>query len=177
MAAVGFDVASRVDAFDARTRRTPARVARPSPNIARGARPLFERSEAMPHSRVLLGVLVCLAPLTRVAVQVPAGLRAAIAARDSAIIRGDAATWDRLTASTFTVVGQDGSMLTKAERLALMKSQGGMPPWTRSREVAHRYGDVFVVRFFANSEWFLEVWVMEEGQWKSAATQVTFAKK
>ena len=78
---------------------------------------------------------------------------------------------------TFTVVMADGSMVTKAERLAGFKTQTAMPVWPRSREVAVRYGDAYVVRFLANGEWFLEVWALENGQWKTAATQVTRAKK
>ena len=131
----------------------------------------------MPCSRILLAVIVCLAPLTTAPAQVPDALRAAILARDSAIARADAAVWDRLTWPTFTVVMADGSMVTKAERLAGFKTQTAMPVWPRSREVAVRYGDAYVVRFLANGEWFLEVWARENGQWKTAATQVTWAKK
>ena len=131
----------------------------------------------MPCPRILLTMIVCLAPLTTVPAQVPGALRTAILARDSAIARANAAVWDRLTLSTFTVVMADGSMVTKAERLAALKTQRAVPPWLRSREVALRYGDVYVVRFLANGEWFLEVWALEKGQWKTAAAQVTLAKK
>ena len=131
----------------------------------------------MPCSRILLTVITCLAPLTAAPAQVPDALRAAILTRDSAIARADAAVWDRLTLSTFTVVMADGGMVTKAERLAGFKTQTAMPAWSRSREVAVRYGDVYVVRFLANGEWFLEVWALKNGQWKTAATQVTRAKK
>src|SRR5262245_57877724 len=53
--------------------------------------------------------------------QVPADLEKAIPDRSAAVWKADAATWDRLTAPEFTVVGTAGRMRTKAERLAQLK--------------------------------------------------------
>jgi len=109
--------------------------------------------------------------------QSPADLRAAMGARDSAIARVDAAAWDRLTASTFTVVQEDGVMMTRAERLTQFKAQkpSGFAP--RTREIVTRLGDVYVARYLRGSVWILDVWTREGGRWKVAAVQVTTAKK
>ena len=109
--------------------------------------------------------------------QTPADLRAAMGARDSAIANADAAGWDRLTANTFTVVQDDGVMMTKAERLTQFKAQKptGFEPRTRERVV--RYGDTYLARYLSGEWWILELWVREDSRWKAAAVQVTPAKK
>ena len=68
-------------------------------------------------------------------------------------------------------------MMTKAERLAELKTQSAVPCCRSPARPRHRSGDVYVVRFLANDGWFLEVWSRENGQWKTAAVQVTSAKK
>jgi hypothetical protein len=84
---------------------------------------------------------------------------------------------DRLTASTFTVVQEDGIMMTKAERLAQFKAQKPTAFAPRTQERIVRYGDTYVARFLSGGTWILEVWVREDGRWKAAAVQVTTAKK
>ena len=78
--------------------------------------------------------LSCLVP-SAIAAQVPADLREAMRARDEAVVKADAATWDRLTADDFTVVLADGTLLTKAERLAQFKTQQAMSPAPAQVEV------------------------------------------
>ena len=109
--------------------------------------------------------------------QVPNELRASMQSRDSAVAKADVATWDRLTAETFTVVQEDGIMMTKAERIAQMKTQKPSPLVARQREQFNRYGDVFVRRFVAGDIWVLDVWAKQSGGWRVVAVQVTSAKK
>jgi len=132
----------------------------------------------MTMMRPLQLMLLALGFITSAATaQAPADLRAAMGARDSAIARVDAAAWDRLTASTFTVVQEDGVMMTRAERLTQFKAQkpSGFAP--RTREIVTRLGDVYVARYLRGSVWILDVWTREGGRWKVAAVQVTTAKK
>jgi hypothetical protein len=120
--------------------------------------------------------LSCLISPTLVA-QVPPELQAAMQARDEAITKADAATWDRLTADDFTVVTLDGTLMTKAERLAQLKTQKAttrVPP--QNVQVKH-YGDVFVRRFRTGDAWILDIWVKGAKGWRAAAVQVTPAKK
>jgi len=56
------------------------------------------------------------------AAQIPAELREAMRARDRAVALADAVTWDRLTADDFSVVQENGVFMTKAERLAELKT-------------------------------------------------------
>ncbi len=70
----------------------------------------------MSRTRMLLTFAVtCLVP-SAMAAQVPPELREAMRARDEAVAKADAATWDRFTTDDFTVVLADGTLLTKAER-------------------------------------------------------------
>ena len=131
----------------------------------------------MPYARILFTAIVYLVPLTMASAQVPDDLRTVMLARDTAVAQANVASWDRLTSSTFTVVTSDGRILTKTERIAELKTQSAGPVLSRSREVARRYGDVYVVRSLANGEWFLDVWEKENGQWKVAAVQVTSVRK
>ena len=128
--------------------------------------------------RTLKLTLVALGWIASVATaQTPAVLRAAMGARDSAIAKVDAAAWDGLTASAFTVVQEDGVMMTKAERLTQFKAQKPTPFEPRTRERVVRYGDAYVARYLSGGAWILELWVREDGRWKAAAVQVTTAKK
>ena len=98
-------------------------------------------------------------------------------ARDLAVAKADVATWDRLTTEDFTVVTPDGTMLTKAERLAQLKQQ--KPDTLRPvlQERVTRYGDTAVRRIRrpsgAGEVWIMDVWVKDAGRWRVAAVQVT----
>ena len=132
----------------------------------------------MRKMRTLKVTLVALGLIASAATaQTPADLRAAMGARDSAIANIDAAAWDRLTASAFTVVQEDGVMMTKAERLTQFKAQKPTPFEPRTRDRVVRYGDTYIARYLTGGVWILEVWVREDGRWKAAAVQVTTAKK
>ena len=108
--------------------------------------------------------------------QVPADLRDAMQARDTAFYAVDPAQWERYTAPTFTTVQQDGSFMTRAERLVNLRSQTPKPYVPRSREQNTQRGDLVIARFFSGGFWVLEVWSRETGAWTVLTSQVTIAK-
>ena len=97
-------------------------------------------------------------------------------ARDTAFYAVDAAQWERYTASTFTTVQQDGSFMTRAERLVNLRSQTPRPYVPRAREQNMLRGDLVIARFFSGGLWVLEVWTRETGNWMVLTSQVTTAK-
>jgi hypothetical protein len=109
--------------------------------------------------------------------QVPAELRLAMRARDSAFYLVDVARWEQYTAPAYTTVQQDGSFLTRAQRLVTLKAQTPKPYVPRTREQNTRLGDVVLARFFGGGLWVLEVWKLEQGHWMVQTSQVTAAKK
>ena len=110
------------------------------------------------------------------AAQLPADLRAAMQARDTAFYAADAAQWEKYTAPAFTTVQQDGSFMTRAERLANLRTQAPRPYVPRSREQNTQRGDIVLARFFSGGLWVLEVWTRETGPWMVLMSQVTTAK-
>jgi hypothetical protein len=131
----------------------------------------------MSIARISLLVLAAsLAVTSSAGAQVPADLRAAMQARDTAFYAVDPAQWDRYTAPTFTTVQQDGSFMTRAERLANLRAQAPKPYVPRSREQNERRGEVVVARFFSGGLWVLEVWTRETGTWMVLMSQVTTAQ-
>jgi hypothetical protein len=125
---------------------------------------------------ILLALTASLAISSPATAQVPADLQAAMQARDKAFYAVDAAQWEKYTAPTFTTVQQDGSFLTRAERLANLKTQTPRPYVPRSREQNERRGDLVAARFFSGGLWVLEVWTRETGTWMVLMSQVTTAK-
>jgi len=111
-----------------------------------------------------------------VGAQVPTELRTAMQARDTAFYSVDPAAWERYTAPTFTTVQQDGSFMTRAERLTHLKTQQPRPYVPRSREQNTQRGDLVVARFFSGGLWVLEVWTRESGTWMVLMSQATTAK-
>ena len=128
------------------------------------------------RTSTLLSVLLCMvgSPLWA---QVPADLQRAMQERDQAVDKVDAMTWDRLTAPNFTVVDATGTFLTKAQRLAELKTQKPAAPTTRERVQIEPYGNVFVRRFLSGGNWVLDVWLKDSAGWRVVAVQVTPAKK
>jgi hypothetical protein len=112
-----------------------------------------------------------------IAAQVPADLKQAMSARDVAVAKIDAATWDRLTTEDFTVVQANGALLTKAQRLAQFKTDTATTPLPHQEETIKQYGGAFVRRFRAGEIWVLDVWVKDAKGWRVAVVQVTTAKK
>jgi hypothetical protein len=131
----------------------------------------------MSIARVFLFALsASLAATSSAVAQVPAELRAAMVARDTAFYAVDAVQWEKYTAPTFTTVQQAGSFLTRAERLVNLRTQTKRPYVPRSRELNERRGDVVVARFFSGGLWVLEVWTLETGMRTVLMSQVTTAQ-
>ncbi len=131
----------------------------------------------MPAPRLLsLALIVAIVLPVSTRAQVPAALRLAMHARDSAFYSANAAKWEEYTALTYTTVQQDGSFLTRADRLVTLRAQTARAYVPRSREQNTRRGDVVVARFFSGGLWVLEVWTLEQGRWVVLTSQVTTAK-
>jgi len=141
--------------------------------------------------------LVCVAPCAAAA-QLPAKVDKAMRARDRAEVTFDATVWDRFTADDFTIVLADGTLMTKAERLAQLRTQGAsidgqvvseaiviehpfaLPetPLRRHTDVQiQRHGNVFVRRFRQDDIWIVEIWAKDGLGWRVQAAQVTRARK
>jgi hypothetical protein len=128
------------------------------------------------YSFPLALVLSCLIP-SLASAQAPPELKEAMRLRSQAVAQADAATWDRLTADDFTVVLQDGTMLTKAQRLAQFKTQAPSRRSPPQQEQIKHYGETYVRRFLGDNGWVLELWTKDSGKWRVAAVQVTPAAK
>ena len=63
--------------------------------------------------------------------------------------------------------------MTRAERLANLRTQKPKPYVPRSRELNERRGDIVIARFFSSGLWVLEVWTRESGTWMVLMSQVT----
>ena len=131
----------------------------------------------MSMARISMLVLAAsLASAGAAAAQVPDDLRAAMKARDTAFYAVDPAQWEKYTAPAFTTVQQDGSFMTRTERLANLRTQTPRPYVPRSREQNERRGELVAARFFSGGLWVLEVWTRETGTWMVLMSQVTTAK-
>jgi len=124
---------------------------------------------------LLLALAASLSATTPALAQVPADLRAAMQARDTAFYAVDSAQWEKYTAPAFTTVQQDGSFMTRAERLANLRTQTPRPYVPRSREQNTQRGEIVLARFFSGGFWVLEVWTRETGTWMVLMSQVTTA--
>jgi|SRR6187431_1812142 len=124
---------------------------------------------------LLLALAASLSATTPALAQVPADLRAAMQARDTAFYAVDSAQWEKYTAPTFTTVQQDGSFMTRAERLVNLRTQTPRPYVPRSREQNTQRGEILLARFFSGGFWVLEVWTRETGTWMVLMSQVTTA--
>jgi len=124
---------------------------------------------------LLLALAASLSATTPALAQVPADLRAAMQARDTAFYAVDSAQWEKYTAPAFTTVQQDGSFMTRAERLVNLRTQTPRPYVPRSREQNTQRGEIVLARFFSGGFWVLEVWTRETGTWMVLMSQVTTA--
>ena len=106
--------------------------------------------------------------------QAPPELRQAMQQRLEAVWSKNAATWARLTSDEFTLVVPEGTLMTKEQRLAALKTEKPEPNHALRNERTHMYGDTAVHRFVDGSEWVLEVWHLENGVWRVVAAQVNF---
>ncbi len=113
----------------------------------------------------------------RLFAQTPADLRKAMQERDQAVNKADAVTWDRLTADEFTLVDETGTFMTKAQRLAQLKTQKPSAAGQIEKEQITGKGDVYVRRFLIGGQWWLDIWVRTPAGWRVTAVQGTVAKK
>jgi len=105
---------------------------------------------------------------------VPADLDQAIRTRDTAVVKADFATWDRLTTPDFTVVTKTGTLVNKAVKLATLRKQ--RPEATqaeRTEQVITVYGASAVRRMKVNDDWVMELWVKDAQGWRAAGAQFT----
>ena len=132
----------------------------------------------MSRTRILLCIVALgLMGTLAASAQEPPGLRDAMHSRDGAVEKGDAATWDKLTAARFSVVLEDGRLLSKADRMNELKSKKAPGPVPIHDEQVMQFGDTVVRRFKSGANWVLEVWASEGGSWQVVASQVTVAAK
>ena len=88
-------------------------------------RPHHQLEEIMSKARIFRNALSLMLVIPcAMAAQVPADLANAIGTRDRAELAFDPVTWGRLTADDFTIVLADGTLMTKAQQLAQLESQG-----------------------------------------------------
>ena len=113
----------------------------------------------------------------RLLAQAPPDLRKAMQERDQAVDKADAAAWDRLTADEFTLVNETGAFMTKAQRLAQLKTEKPSAAAVHEKEQVTGKGDVYVRRFLSGGQWWLDVWVRTPSGWRVTAVQGTVAKK
>ena len=110
--------------------------------------------------------------------------------RAAAVVAGDVATLDKLTADDFTFIHPDGQMTGKAQTMDAIKAgQIKLTSNTVSDLKVRMYGDVAVVTGKADLEgtafgqnvtgqvMFTRVYVKKDGRWQSVAYQQTAVAK
>jgi hypothetical protein len=101
---------------------------------------------------------------------------AAEEALGKAIEAGDVAMYDKLTASDFQFITGAGAIMSKADRLALLK-KGGSKGFRTSDHRVRFYGDVAVVTGRQGPGEgpvrFSRVWVKQGSEWRAVVTQAT----
>lgn len=107
----------------------------------------------------------------------PADLVQARADRRAAMIQGNPANFDKLTAADFIGVDATGRVETKAERASRIQAPATPPPPLappqRLNEHTLTYNNDTVVFFWQQTnpqgtQFFSETWVKDNGQWKCA---------
>jgi hypothetical protein len=112
--------------------------------------------------------------------QVPADLVQAVWARETAVDKVDVATWQRLTASEFTVVNDAGRLLTRAERIAELKQTkpvASPTPCGQEKFTMFANGTAATRRYRCGATWWLDVWAKSAAGWRALAVQGTPAAK
>ena len=124
-------------------------------------------------TRSILCVALCCLGGMPLRGQIPQDLQQAMRTRDQAVAQADAATWDRLTTDDFIVVGPDGKLMTKPERLVGIRQQKPRTPSPHLQEEVRVYGDAAVQRFQdSDSVWVIILWVKQARGWRAAAAQI-----
>jgi uncharacterized protein DUF4440 len=105
---------------------------------------------------------------------IPAELEKAVRARDEAVAKKDAATWDRLTTPDFITVRPDGKLMNKAERLAqLMAEEPQARPKPKKEQFIRNSDTVLRQLQASDGTLWIDVWVKEGQVWRVASGQGT----
>ena len=110
--------------------------------------------------------------------------------RNQAVLKGDAATLDRMTSDDYTFINQRGELRTKTEILTGFKSGTFKYDARQVSDLEVRvYGDTAVVigramqkgvensKDYSGENRFTRVYVKQKGRWVSVALQVTLVAK
>lgn len=127
-----------------------------------------------------LAALLLMVSARTVAAQVPADLTQAIKARDQAVGKVDVPAWERLTATGFTVVDDNGHRFTRAERLTDFKKTkpaGSPGVCGQERTAMFANGTTATRTCLIDGTWWLDVWVKGATGWQVVAVQGTRAAK
>jgi hypothetical protein len=125
----------------------------------------------------IVAAVVTAVPAAVLQAQGDKALEETAAARSKAMSSGDAAGWGKYTTEDFIVVGPDGSMRTKAERLAEIKAKPTAASGLTDVKV-RKYGPGTAVSIGQGTvdgkpTRITTVWVQQEGVWKAASVQLT----
>ena len=122
---------------------------------------------------LLTGVLFLSATSVQ-AQQLDPALEQAAAARNAARIGQDSETWGRYTADDFIVIGTDGTVLNKSERIAAInRGEGTEPAPTDSERNVRRHGDAVIIVTTSATNHVTTVWINEDNSWLVAHVQFT----
>ncbi len=116
---------------------------------------------------VLLASMSC-------AQEVDSALQQAMDAREAARVAGDSEEWARYTTDDFLVTGPDGTVLTKTQRMAAIDRNENTGAVQRSDVLVRTYGDTVIVTGRGGvGGRATQVWVMSDGQWRTAAVHLS----
>lgn len=131
----------------------------------------------------LVWATICLLSLSTVALyaqsQDERQIRTAEEAMAKAIADGDVAAYDRLAADDFQFITGAGAIVTKSQRLALLK-KGPTPGFAATPDSIRFYGDVAVVtgrQGVGGVVRYTRVWVRQTAGWRAVATQAVAIAK
>jgi Domain of unknown function (DUF4440) len=107
-------------------------------------------------------------------------LQDASAARLKSMASGDAAGWGKYTTDDFMVIGVDGAIRTKTDRMAEIKSapNPAAAASTPSDQKWRMYGpstaiNTLQITVDGKPTRVTTVWVKQDGEWKAASVQLT----
>ena len=111
-------------------------------------------------------------------------LQDAQAARSQAMRSGDGAGWGKYTTDDFMVVGADGAVKTKAERISEINATKSSPPAAQPTQPDTKWR-VYGTTAIATTQtsvadkptMITSVWVKQQGMWKVATVQLTNVTK
>lgn len=122
----------------------------------------------------LLAVFAASFAPASLAAAIPDELEKAVRIRDHAVETRDASTWDRMTMPDFVVVRPEGVLMSKAERLAQIKTAKPEPRPKPKQEQFIRYGNTVIRQLQeANGTFWIDVWVKDGDNWRVASSQGT----